>query len=589
MAKFEWDLTPLFKTKKDFYQAIEDLRKKLQEREKKQEVLLDSDSLFSLLEEKEKIEETSNRILLYGSLCFYQNVMDQETAEMKKQAETLENETKAIFKYFDKNILHLGKEKLNSFFQENKKLEKYHFYFDNLFRLQEHVPDKKDSEIIKNNLNQINKEQSQYNELLKNMVFSPINVKGKTEEIDASNFAKFLSSRDIDTRRDAYYSVNQAYLEKQDQFAMILSHIYGLRIQNAHLEGYASVLEKTLFEENIDKKVIDHLIEIVQEHLPLFQQYLKLKGEKLDNKQPHLYDFGVPLIEPKQKNYTLEEAEQILFAAFKPLGKEYVQAVETLIKDGHIDAEPRKEKHQAITFSWNTYSFLNFRGSYVDLKNLAHEIGHIVNYYFSKLKQPFLYEDSTIFCGEIASIVNEILLNHYLYEQAQTEEEKIFYLSKEIENYFTSVMKQTMYTELENRLYKRRNKEELSSSILSEEYARILKEYYGESIVYDEIAKIEWSRLGHLYRHSYYPYKYATGLLIASTVVQSLVEEKSLSEDEYIAFLSAGSNQYSIELLKQIKVDLMEEKGMEKGFSVLKEDMKKLTKIYRKNREGKRC
>ena len=154
-------------------------------------------------------------------------------------------------------------------------------------------------------------------------------------------------------------------------------------------------------------------------------------------------------------------------------------------------------------------------------------------------------------------------MNHYLYEQAQTEEEKIFYLSKEIENYFTSVMKQTMYTELEKRLYERRNKEELSSSILSEEYARILKEYYGESIVYDEIAKIEWSRLGHLYRHSYYPYKYATGLLIASTVVQSLVEEKSLSEDEYIAFLSAGSNQYSVELLKQIKVDLMEEKGME--------------------------
>ncbi len=96
---------------------------------------------------------------------------------------------------------------------------------------------------------------------------------------------------------------------------------------------------------------------------------------------------------------------------------------------------------------------MNFKGAYVDLKNLIHELGHIVNYYFSKNNLPFMYEDSTIFIGEIASIVNEILLNRYLYENSTSEEEKLFYLSKEIENYFTSVFKQTMYTEFEQDLY----------------------------------------------------------------------------------------------------------------------------------------
>lgn len=89
---------------------------------------------------------------------------------------------------------------------------------------------------------------------------------------------------------------------------------------------------------------------------------------------------------------------------------------------------------------------MNYRGSYVDLKNMIHEIGHIVNYYLSQKKQPFMYEDSTIFVGETASIINEILLNRYLRKNARSKEEEIFYLSKEIENYFTTVFKQTMYT-----------------------------------------------------------------------------------------------------------------------------------------------
>lgn len=57
---------------------------------------------------------------------------------------------------------------------------------------------------------------------------------------------------------------------------------------------------------------------------------------------------------------------------------------------------------------------MNFRGAYIDLKNLIHELGHI---------------------------------------NAKSVGERVFYLSKEIENYFTSVFKQTMYTEFEQNLY----------------------------------------------------------------------------------------------------------------------------------------
>ena len=318
--------------------------------------------------------------------------------------------------------------------------------------------------------------------------------------------------------------------------------------------------------------------------LELAQKYLQIKSDLLEIEEPHLYDFGVPLDSNLKIKYSLEEAKEIILKALEPLGPEYIEVVKILF-DGHIDAELNENKHQSITFSWHTYSFMNFRGAYIDLKNMIHEIGHIVNYYLSKKEQPFIYENSTIFVGETASIVNEILLNRYLYKNANTQEEKIFYLSKEIENYVSSVFKQTMYTEFENDLYYVKTTSELTSEVLSEKYSSIIRKYYGSNITYDEIANIEWTRLGHLYRWSYYPYKYATGLLMASVVVDSLVDKKSLSKENYIKFLSAGSSQYSLDLLKILNIDLINTDIIEAGFNVMSKDIEELHKVLTLNKK----
>ena len=97
-------------------------------------------------------------------------------------------------------------------------------------------------------------------------------------------------------------------------------------------------------------------------------------------------------------------------------------------------------------------------------------------------------------------------------------------------------------------------------------------------VVYDEIAGVEWTRLVHLYRWSYYPYKYATALLIASVIVDSLVDKKTLLEEDYIKFLSAGSSKYSLDLLKMINIDLIDTDIIEAGFNVMAEFIEELNK-----------
>ena len=581
MKKLQWDLTTLIKDEKTFDKNIEKINQKLNTLEQEKTKTLNKTLLLKLLEEKERIKEESNKLLVYGSLRYYKNINDNNTIILKTKAEEVNNEIDLKLQWIDEKIIKLGKEKIIEWMKKLQPLKKYEFYLKNLFRMQEHEITEEENKRVKENLNTINRKITGYNHLIQNMKYKEIIINNKKIDLTPINYAKYLQSRDKNTRKKAYLSINKAYQEKKEKFANVLDEIYQYRTENAKIKKYSSVLEQELFEENIDKQVIKTLINSTTKNIPLIQKYFKIKASFLKEKSPHLYDLNVPLDFKTSKKYTLEESIDIIKEALKPLGEEYLKVVEILL-DGHIDAEVEENKYQGLNFSWHTYSFLNFKGSYVDIKNLIHELGHIVNYYFSMKKQTYFYEDSTVFIGEIASIVNEILLNHYLLENAKTKEEKIFYLSKEIENYITSVFKQTMYTELEQELYSIKEKENLSSDILSKKYINIIKKYYGKDIIYDDIEDVSWARIGHLYRFCYYPYKYATGLLMASTVVNAIFYDNTLTKREYINFLSSGSSNYSLELTKLLHIDFSNSKIIDQGFHILQKDIVLLSQLIEK-------
>lgn len=569
----EWNLEELFKTETDFYNEIENIKTELEKIKQYENIELNKDNILELLNKKWELKEKSNNVLVYGSLNYYKNIKSEEMINLKTQAEKLNSEVESKLSFIDLKILELGKEKIEHFIKENNNLKTYELYINNLFRMQEHIQNEETNNIIKQNNNRINELLTKYNTLISEMKFDNIEENGEQIEVTNSNYSKLLQSNNENTRRQAYLSVDKKYKEKQIEFFKILKEIYELRIENSKLENYDSVLEKVLMKENIDKKIIDTLINSVNNNLSLIHKYLKIKSNLNNIENPHVYDFGIQ--HNLEIEYPLEQAINIIKKTVKQLGQEYIDVVNKLL-NGHIDTVLDENKHQSITFSWHTYSFLNYKNRYIDLKNLIHELGHIVNYYMSKQKQPFIYEDSTIFVGETASITNEILLNRYLQENSKTKEEEQYYLIKQIENYFLSVYKQTMYTEFESRIYELINKNSLTPQTINEEYMNLIKKYYGDNIDYSDASCVEWIRLGHLFRWSYYPYKYATGLMISSILVDELLDTKTLTKEEYIDFLSSGSNAYSLDLLKKLKIDLTNNEVIENGFKVLEKSINKL-------------
>lgn len=368
-----WDLTFFFENSAAFYKKMEDIKQMMCILEEEKDSCLDDKSLLELLNKREEIKEQTNNILIYGSLRYYKNIKDEECIELKRVAETFHNEINLRLGFVNQKILDLGQEQIVAFIQKNKDLQIYEQSLSNLFRMQEHVQNEEINKKINENCDLINEQLSNYNVKLRDINYGEIEIDGKKQEITASTFAKYMASRDRETRKQTYFTVNQSFKESEEEFATILNDIYGYRIENAKLEQYQSILEKALYEENIDPKIISSLIEAVHRKKYLMQEYLKLKAEFLEIDDPHLYDFGVTLDSDLKTKYTISEAIEIIKEALKPLGEKYLQVVDILL-DGHIDAEADEDKHQFITFSWNTYSFMNFRGAYGDLKNMIHEI-----------------------------------------------------------------------------------------------------------------------------------------------------------------------------------------------------------------------
>lgn len=62
-------------------------------------------------------------------------------------------------------------------------------------------------------------------------------------------------------------------------------------------------------------------------------------------------------------------------------------------------------------------------------------------------------------------------------------------------------------------------------------------------------------RIPHFY-NSFYVYKYATGISAAIALSRRILAGGQSAVDDYLRFLSAGSSNYSIELLRGAGVDM---------------------------------
>jgi oligoendopeptidase F len=183
-------------------------------------------------------------------------------------------------------------------------------------------------------------------------------------------------------------------------------------------------------------------------------------------------------------------------------------------------------------------------------------MGHSMHSWYTRANQPFIYGDHSIFTAEVASTVNESLLIQHLLEKETDPEMKKYLLNHYIEDFRTTLFRQTMFAEFEHLTHKEvENGGTLTAQWLNDTYNELNNKYFGPALTQDEYIQYEWARIPHFYR-GFYVYQYATGYSAATAISRKILTEGPAARDAYIDFLKSGSSDHPVELLKIAGVDM---------------------------------
>jgi oligoendopeptidase F len=277
----------------------------------------------------------------------------------------------------------------------------------------------------------------------------------------------------------------------------------------------------------------------------------------------HYYDIYPPLVS-LDKEFDIETSKRITLEAMSVLGKDWVSMQRDAINERWMHVYPQQGKRSGaymnpIAYDVHPYVLLNHNDDYESLSTFAHEWGHAMHTLYSQREQPFDTARYSTFIAEIPSTSLELILQDYMSDNAQSVEEKLFYLGFGLESMRGTFFRQTMFAEFELALYEAAERgEALSGEKISEIYGEIVRRYHGHDqgvVLIDDLYVNEWMFVPHFY-YNMYVFQYATSQTAGTALYEKIKNEGEAGVENYKDLLRAGGSDYPYKLLTAAGVDL---------------------------------
>ncbi|MDF2636092.1 MAG: oligoendopeptidase [Pelosinus sp.] len=584
--QYKWHLDDIYANDELWQQDFDTLKSSLEEITQYAGKLKNSSQdLLACLKERDNIGMMGGSLYAFARMHRDENTADTKYQAMTGKLESLLAEAGAATAFIEPEILALPDTTLTTFRQQEEGLKEYSFYFDNLARQKKHVLSPAEEAILSRVSDVTQASENTFNMLAHADMDFPqtIDEEGQLVQLSEGRYSLFIRSSNRKVRKEAFNHLFNTYNQYRNTFASTLSGNVKSNIFYAKTRSYASTLESALKGDNVPTEVYDNLIATVRKNLAPLHRYVALKKKFLNLTEIHMYDLYAPLVKDVKLPLPYEEGLKLVCTGLKPLGPEYANILDKGLTSGWIDVYENKGK-QAGAYSWGNYGthpfvLLNYNNRYDDVSTLAHEMGHAIHSYYSQENQPYATSAYTIFCAEVASTTNEILLLHHMLNTTSDKKIKLYLINQYLEQVRATVYRQTMFAEFEKILYEIAEEgETLTADVLDKLWHDLNVAYYGPDIIVDKELDVEWARIPHFYSE-FYVYQYVTGYSAATTLADKILKEGQPAQEKYINFLKSGGSDYSLTILKQAGVDMSSSKPIEitlNNFSTMLDEIEKL-------------
>ncbi|GAB4134278.1 MAG: oligoendopeptidase F [Ignavibacteriales bacterium] len=565
--KYKWNLADTFKDLDAWKNAYQSFSQRIGDISKYKGKLGDSaDNLFYTIDTYFKMLKEIYLISDYASRLSDEDLRISENQALTQQASTLWTNFAEASSFFSPEILRIEPEKIQKFYKQKPELKNYERIIFDIQRLRNHTLSENEEKILAS-FGLVAETPSNVYGIFNNAEMPNEKVvlsTGEEVELSSSGFVKYRTIENREDRKKIFDAFFNNYGKFKNTIGVNLAGKVKSDFTYAKNRNYATSLEASLNNYAIPPKVYETLISQINENLPTLHRFLSLKKKMLGLDELHYYDLYTPIVKSVDMKFSIEQGQDVILKALKPMGEEYVNTVKKSFNDRWIDYIPNVGKRSGAyssgaAYDYHPYILTNWTDDYESVSTLAHELGHTMHSYFSNKNQPFQYSDYSTFVAEIASTCNENLLNNYMINNVKTKEEKIFLLGSYLELLRTTIFRQVSFAEFEWEIHKKVEAgEPLNGEVLSNIYYEIVKKYYGHDkgvCIVDPYIQYEWAYIPHFINYSYYVYQYSTSLIYATAFAEKIIKDGKPAVDAYYNILKGGSSDYPIELIKKAGID----------------------------------
>ncbi len=545
----------------------------------------DSKSLLEVSKLAEEVELYLDRVYGYAHMREDQDTANSKYQGMKQRALSTYMAVSEKSAFIDPEILEISDADLEKFYAETPELDRYKRKIAETRRLKEHMLDAATEALLASAGEMQGASQKAYGMLANADLKFPSVKDSKGEEVQLSNgrFVPTQMSKDRDLRKASFEAFYGRYEEFKNTWAAMYDGEVKSRIFEAKARKYGSAFEAAVDHNDVSPAVCDSLFESIHDNMDKMHRYVTLRKKLLGVDELHMYDVYVGMLPDFDMKVSYEEAKELSLKALAPLGEDYLEVVKEAYENRWIDVVENEGKrggaYSSGVYNVHPYMLLNYNDTLDDVFTLVHEMGHSMHTWYSNKAQTIVDAGYKIFVAEVASTTNEVLLYHYMKDNAKSKEEKAFIINHFLDSFKGTMFRQTMFEEFERKTCEMAEAgTPLTAESLYDVYLELNKQYFGKDMISDAQIGWEWCRIPHFY-YNFYVYQYATSFAAAVAIADRILKEGKPAVDQYKKFLSSGCTQDPVSLLKIAGVDLTTKAPIDSALAVFGEAISEMEEI----------